>query len=54
MEKKKKNDVCTNMDKADSFIESFNHKWHQLILTNSIFAFLSLFLIFFFILQFME
>lgn len=44
------------MDNADSFINSFNHKWHKLILTNSIFAFLSLFLIIFFnfILQFME
>ncbi len=46
--------VSANIDKADSFIESFNHKCHQLILTNSIFAFLSLFNIFYFILQFME
>lgn len=48
--------MCANIDKAESVIESFNHKWHQLILTNSIFAFLSRFFFVFkvFILQFME
>lgn len=43
--------MCANIDKAESVIESFNHKWHQLILTNSIFAFLSRF--FFLFLKFL-